>query len=268
MIEILEKALAEQIKAKQLITISQAEYDSEWTFEVVMTDESYDRHGEVLKADGLDYGNFMKNPVLVADHKYDIDHIIGKVTSIDFDESGKRWIAKGVFSKSNPRAILAKDLYNEGMLKAVSVGLIPQYYEDNDTVKYWELLELSFVAVPANPNAISTEGKGLLQKGIEFGLVVKTNEVIEEVIEDTIIEDVIETIEDETIVIDAGEALQEAEQITLWLILSEIKSLKEEFADYKRAKATVENEADDEEVDLMRQIAGKAARLLQINNQK
>jgi len=57
--------------------------------------------------------------------------------------------------------ILAKQLYQEGMLKAVSVGFIVLKRNETDyrIIEKAELLEVSFVAVPCNPNAISMDGK-------------------------------------------------------------------------------------------------------------
>lgn len=82
-------------------------------------------------------------------------------------------VIEGVFSKSNPLGILLADLYDEGMVKTVSVGFIPkQRQEDNRRIiTSAELLELSFVAVPCNPEALSLDQKELMQKGIEAGIL-------------------------------------------------------------------------------------------------
>ena len=78
-----------------------------------------------------------------------------------------------MFSKSNPLGVLLADLYDEGMVKTVSVGFIPkQRQEDNRRIiTSAELLELSFVAVPCNPNALSLDQKQLMKKGIEAGII-------------------------------------------------------------------------------------------------
>nr|DAQ56647.1 MAG TPA: prohead serine protease [Caudoviricetes sp.] len=59
------------------------------------------------------------------------------------------------------------------MVKTVSVGFIPkQRQEDNRRIiTSAELLELSFVAVPCNPEALSLDQKELMQKGIEAGIL-------------------------------------------------------------------------------------------------
>ncbi len=86
-----------------------------------------------------------------------------------------------MFSKSNPLGILLADLYDEGMVKTVSVGFIPkQRQEDNSRIiTSAELLELSFVAVPCNPNALSLDQKQLMKKGIEAGILQEEKSELE-----------------------------------------------------------------------------------------
>lgn len=86
-----------------------------------------------------------------------------------------------MFSKSNPLGVLLADLYDEGMVKTVSVGFIPkQRQEDNRRIiTSAELLELSFVAVPCNPNALSLDQKQLMKKGIEAGIIQEEKSELE-----------------------------------------------------------------------------------------
>jgi hypothetical protein len=90
-------------------------------------------------------------------------------------------IIEGVFSKSNPLGVLLADLYDEGMVKTVSVGFIPkQRQEDNRRIiTSAELLELSFVAVPCNPNALSLDQKQLMKKGVEAGIIQEEKSELE-----------------------------------------------------------------------------------------
>ena len=148
---------------------------TEWkrTFRVVASSEDVDRAGEVIKADGWDYENFMKNPVIIANHIYKIENIVWKATKIGIENN--KLIIEWVFSEVNPLWKLLADLYDEWMVKTVSVWFIPkQRQEDNRRViTHAELLELSFVAVPCNPNALSLDQKELLQKGIEAWILMK-----------------------------------------------------------------------------------------------
>ena len=155
------------------------EENSDRKFRVVASTEDTDRSGEVIKLDWWDWENFMKNPVIIANHTYKIENIVGKATKI-WVEDGKL-VIEGVFSKSNPLGVLLADLYDEGMVKTVSVGFIPkQRQEDNRRIiTSAELLELSFVAVPCNPNALSLDQKQLMQKGIEAGILQEEKSELE-----------------------------------------------------------------------------------------
>lgn len=155
------------------------EENSDRKFRVVASTEDTDRSGEVIKLDWWDWENFMKNPVIIANHTYKIENIVGKATKI-WVEDGKL-VIEGVFSKSNPLGVLLADLYDEGMVKTVSVGFIPkQRQEDNRRIiTSAELLELSFVAVPCNPNALSLDQKQLMKKGIEAGILQEEKSELE-----------------------------------------------------------------------------------------
>ncbi len=155
----------------QIASLEIKEENSDRKFRVVASTEDTDRSWEVIKVAGWDWENYMKNPVIIANHDYQIENIVGKATKI-WVEDGKL-IIEWVFSKSNPLGVLLADLYDEGMVKTVSVGFIPkQRQEDNRRIiTSAELLELSFVAVPCNPNALSLDQKQLMKKGIEAGIL-------------------------------------------------------------------------------------------------
>lgn len=166
-----EQAIALKNQVSQLVFEETKGEKSDRKFRVIASTEDTDRSGEIIKADGWDYEYFMKNPVILANHIYKIENIVGKATRIGVEDG--KLIIEGVFSKSNPLGVLLADLYDEGMVKTVSVGFIPkQRQEDNRRIiTSAELLELSFVAVPCNPEALSLDQKELMQKGIEAGLI-------------------------------------------------------------------------------------------------
>lgn len=56
------------------------------------------------------------------------------------------------------------------MLKTVSVGFIGKERQGEKIIKK-ELLELSFVAVPSNPSAVSLDGK-TYQEAVQKGLII------------------------------------------------------------------------------------------------
>lgn len=136
------------------------ENKSEKKFRVVASTEDLDRSWEIIKANGWKRDNFMKNPVIIANHVYKIENIVGKATKICI-ENGKL-VIEWVFSQSNPLGVLLSNLYQEWMVKTVSVGFIPKE-RDWKVITSAELLELSFVAVPCNPNALSLDQKQLLE---------------------------------------------------------------------------------------------------------
>ena len=149
---------------KNLINNLDLKEVKQWrTFKVVASTEDSDRSWEIIKASGWDYINFMKNPVIIANHVYKIENIVGKATSIYVKDN--QLIIEWVFSESNPLGKLLADLYEEWMVKTVSVWFIPKSRDEGNKriITNAELLELSFVAVPCNPNALSLDQKSLLE---------------------------------------------------------------------------------------------------------
>lgn len=164
-----------------LSSLSFKEGKTEKTFRVVASTEDVDRAWEVIKVDWWRWKNFMKNPVIIANHIYKVENIVGKATEIYIKNN--QLVIEWVFSSSNPLWVLLADLYEEGMIKSVSVWFIPKSRDKNNAkiITEAELLELSFVAVPCNPNALSLDQKKLLEENwmIEEGFSddIKNEEV-------------------------------------------------------------------------------------------
>lgn len=138
----------------------------------VLSDESSDRMGDVISADGWKLEAFKKNPVVLWGHGgggvLDGDEPIGKATNLRVEK--KRLIADLVFAvEESERAARKFKLANSGYIKAGSVGFRPvkvERVEDEEErtrlglgrfgvlYKEQELLEFSLVAVPANPHAL------------------------------------------------------------------------------------------------------------------
>lgn len=167
------------------------------TFEVIITTENLDRFNEVIKLDGWELEHYMKNPVVLWGHDH---HLlpIGVCTSISVVDG--KMIAKGKFA-THEHAQEIRKLYDLGIVKATSVGFIEKEREGNLITKA-ELIEFSFVSVPANPYALSLAMKealsinDLVTKGI-FEIQTKDAEP-EPVVED---EDLDEP--DNTVVVEA-----------------------------------------------------------------
>lgn len=168
--------LADKLKKNiEWISIKANEDDTDFLFDVVATTQDVDRDWEIILVDWRDTTSWEKNPVVLANHEYEIEYIIWKWISFYTMDWVKR--LKWVFSKTNPLGIMANELYKEGMLKAVSVWFIPkQRNADNyKIIERAELLEVSFVAVPCNPNAISVDWK-LFEEAVAKWLIIKSEE--------------------------------------------------------------------------------------------
>lgn len=152
----------------------------ERTVRFTISKEVVDRDGDVLIARGVDFSNYMKNPVFCGFHNT-YDFPLGKVTK--FWIEGDSVKADVYFPpidelSSDPNNVCEKaklvdfcyNCYKTGMLNAVSVGFIPKEWEPNKEtggyiIKEWELLEFSAVAVPANQDAIAQAVKSFGDRG-------------------------------------------------------------------------------------------------------
>lgn len=97
----------------------------------------------------------LKNKPLLKDHNNSIDAIVGRVTQATFNENGQKvdFIAKVMDEKM-------QKMINDGRITSVSVGAMVQDLEEIETDDSSHLraigidfVELSLVAVPADPNA-------------------------------------------------------------------------------------------------------------------
>lgn len=142
-------------------------------FKVIVSTSTTDRSWESIKQDGIDIERYMQNPVVLMNHDYRVESIVWKATRVwtEWETTYAEWM----FSQTNPKARLVQDLYEEWMLKAVSIGFIPYERKDRDEIVKSEMLEFSFVAIPCNPEALDAAGKELYQKWIEAGLVKEIN---------------------------------------------------------------------------------------------
>ena len=146
----------------------------------VASSDALDRDREILVPKGMDTANFEKNPVMLLGHDY-YGLPIGKVHRTGVTEEEVDFEFE--FADTD-EARTVKSLYDGGFMNAFSVSFIPKKYidvSDNspekleitladgslytlDLGKYvvqprgviseWELLEISAVSIPANPEAI------------------------------------------------------------------------------------------------------------------
>jgi len=155
----------------------------ERTVTALITSDAIDRDSEVLLPKGANIEQFEKNPVVLWSHNSNLPPI-GKV----------EWIKKGTGKITAKVKFAATDLAEEvwqlfkgGFLKAFSIGFMPiesRVPTSDDLRKRpewavvrrifsaYELLELSAVAVPSNPQALATAIKSgqfeMIAKDFEF----------------------------------------------------------------------------------------------------
>lgn len=133
------------------------------TLAVVASDETVDRYGDILRAKGWNLDAYKANPVVLFAHKSEL--IVG---TADVRVAGKRLLADIELAApgTSPTVDAVRSLVGQKILKATSVGFRPTVEpnvirdEKNDRITGYEyigqeLLELSLVAVPANPAAVA-----------------------------------------------------------------------------------------------------------------
>src|SRR4051812_12597078 len=122
--------------------------------EFVLSDETKDRLGDVIKADGWDLANFKKNPIALFGHRSDFP--IGKWSNVRVIDNELRGVLNLAPEGTSPRIDEVRSLVDAGILKAVSVGFRPITSKENpdsrgEIIVESELVECSLVSVPANP---------------------------------------------------------------------------------------------------------------------
>lgn len=174
------------------------------TIEFIFSTGAKDRHGTVLNMDNWQLENFNNNGIAGYQHNVyggdlcnspDPDDVIGVASAgveFDVDFDGKKYdkalLGKITFEKKelNEKADKIFNKIIEGTLKAVSVGFVPirdefgkiGYYGDDDEAEgrqnetfYFfgqELLEISVVNIPANPEALQRSAHDQMNKALTY----------------------------------------------------------------------------------------------------
>lgn len=142
------------------------------TLRFIGSDETPDRTGDIVMVEGWDVSNYLKNPVVLFNH--DASKPIGKAVAVRINRRDKRLefdvrfpevgelASEGVEPSEHALFIdTVYNLYKGNYLSAVSVGFKGDKAEPIEGARGMrfekqELLELSLVSVPANPNALAT----------------------------------------------------------------------------------------------------------------
>ena len=135
----------------------------------LITTASVDRAGAVVEPAGAEMANFMRNPVVTANHDHEIQSIIGRAVDISISEKG---ISARTRFRDTPLGRDAFQLAAEG-LGGWSVVFRPMKYEpikaekgiSGHRFKQWELLAYGLVVIPCNQDIVqSAIGRGLVAK--------------------------------------------------------------------------------------------------------
>lgn len=136
---------------------------NERTVTFVFSDNSVDRYGDTIDARGWVLDNYKSNPVALFGHDSgSVENVIGRAHNVRIE--GQRLIGDIEFMEAsvNPTAEAVYQMVKGGFLKTVSVGFAPlEWTLTKDKTrpggvdfKKQELLEISIVPIPANPNAL------------------------------------------------------------------------------------------------------------------
>lgn len=155
-------------------------------FIAVASTAAEDRHGEVVSVDGWNIKEFQKNPVLLWAHDH-TQPAVGHATRTWVEGKGKRakLMIEGVLNDATELSRAVKQLVKDGVIKTMSVGFRALEMEGN-TFTEQELLEVSFVNVPANSQAMITAYKSLQDKGFSDQVIKEVgvaNELAKEIVE-------------------------------------------------------------------------------------
>ena len=140
---------------------------------------STDRHGDVVEQN-WDLKEYKKNPTYLDSHNYSsIERILGKVEGIRVKDG--KLVGRVVFATDNPLGALAEKMVQGGFLNASSVGFIPLEFDEKfEKITKSLLLEISGVAVPANPEALYEKQYEKLNDETSGGDIPEENDTNEE----------------------------------------------------------------------------------------
>lgn len=128
--------------------------------EYVLSDSTVDRYGDVVEANGWEPASLKGHISALFNH--DASFVVGKWLDLRVERGGLRGRFQPAKKGTSARIDEVISLSEQGLLPGVSVGFSNHESEPLDRVgkragrrfKRMSLLEASFVAVPANPNAM------------------------------------------------------------------------------------------------------------------
>jgi HK97 family phage prohead protease len=133
------------------------------TARFIASTDSEDRHGDIIQWNAFDLTNFKRNPVILGFHAYDAPPV-GRALNIEATHRGLILDVQFAPAGINPQADVIWGLISAGAWRpSVSVGFLPLEYERRDDGDGYldsrvELLEISLVSIPSNPDAVMVPG--------------------------------------------------------------------------------------------------------------
>ena len=124
------------------------------TYTFIVSDESVNVYGTILKTQGIELQDFQRNPVMYYNHDRERG-VIGRWENLRKD--GNTLLADAVFdTKTELGAKVARQV-EDGFLRTASVGfeiLETEVIDNIETITRSRLKEISIVDIPANSNAV------------------------------------------------------------------------------------------------------------------
>lgn len=117
----------------------------------VVSDETENSHGFIVKTEGINTENFIKNPIMLFMHER--AKVIGRWENLKI-EDGKMY-ADAVFDTDSELGSEVAQKVEKGFLKGASIGI--QYNEEDlkeNILEKCQLVEISIVDIGSNPNAL------------------------------------------------------------------------------------------------------------------
>jgi len=140
------------------------EKSSNNSYDLVASDETKDRDGEVILADGWELTEFRKNPIMLWGHN-SFETPLGSFSKIRVEEKALRMRASFADTEKGKEA---KALVDGGHLKTFSVGFgdIIRDEKKSEIITKATLYEVSLVNIPSNPNATFEKSAKLFEKSL------------------------------------------------------------------------------------------------------
>lgn len=166
-------------RGSEIITKS----ESKRQISYVVSDETPDRMGDIIKVNGWDLSQYKKNPVILWAHDGSSVPPIGRAANVRRRYSPSARLTADIEFAPKEAYEFADTIYqlaSRGFIRATSVGFMPMETEEVDEAKRKklglgtygqlfskaELMEVSVVAVPANPAALELGVKSLMSEGV------------------------------------------------------------------------------------------------------